>query len=62
MDENERVLMGERIGILGKGGAGKSTLVVLLACVLRRRGYPVCVLDADSTNIGLHRALRPQHR
>lgn len=50
-------LMGERIGILGKGGAGKSTLVVLLASVLRGRGYPVCVLDADSTNIGMHRAL-----
>jgi CO dehydrogenase nickel-insertion accessory protein CooC1 len=57
MDASDGVLVGERIGILGKGGAGKSTLVVLLACVLRRRGYPVCVLDADSTNIGLHRAL-----
>jgi CO dehydrogenase maturation factor len=57
MDENDRVLTGERIGILGKGGAGKSTLVVLLASVLRGRGYAVCVLDADSTNIGLHRAL-----
>lgn len=46
-----------RIGILGKGGSGKSTLAVLLARALTRRGYGVCVLDADSTNVGLHRAL-----
>jgi hypothetical protein len=30
---------------------------VLLASLLRGRGYAVCVLDADSTNIRLHRAL-----
>jgi CO dehydrogenase maturation factor len=50
-------LDGKRIGILGKGGCGKSTIVVLLARALRRRGYEVCILDADSTNVGLHRAL-----
>jgi CO dehydrogenase maturation factor len=52
-----KVLMGKRIGVLGKGGSGKSTVVVLLAHVLRGRGNEVCVLDADSTNVGLHRAL-----
>jgi Mrp family chromosome partitioning ATPase len=52
-----KVLMGKRIGVLGKGGSGKSTVVVLLANALRGRGYQVCVLDADSTNVGLHRAL-----
>jgi CO dehydrogenase nickel-insertion accessory protein CooC1 len=52
-----KVLMGKRIGVLGKGGSGKSTVVVLLAHALRCRGYEVCVLDADSTNIGLYRAL-----
>jgi CO dehydrogenase maturation factor len=52
-----KVLMGQRIGILGKGGSGKSTVVVLLAQALRENGYEVCVLDADSTNVGLHRAL-----
>ncbi len=52
-----KVLMGKRIGVLGKGGSGKSTVVVLLAHALRARGYEVCVLDADSTNVGLHRAL-----
>ena len=50
-------LDGKRLGILGKGGCGKSTIVVLLARALRRRGYEVCILDADSTNVGLHRAL-----
>jgi CO dehydrogenase nickel-insertion accessory protein CooC1 len=57
MSEHAGVLAGRRIGILGKGGAGKSTLAVLLASLLRERGYAVCVLDADSTNVGLHRAL-----
>ena len=46
-------LKGKRIGVFGKGGAGKSTLTVLLAQALRKRGYSVCVLDADSTNLGL---------
>jgi CO dehydrogenase maturation factor len=50
-------LAGKRIGIFGKGGSGKSTFVVLLAKVLRKRGYEVCVLDADSTNLGLPQAL-----
>jgi CO dehydrogenase maturation factor len=57
MTEEKKVLTGKRIGVFGKGGSGKSTTVVLLAQVLRNRGYEVCVLDADSTNIGLHRAL-----
>jgi CO dehydrogenase maturation factor len=48
-------LDGKRIGVFGKGGAGKSTVVALLSRALRRRGYPVCVLDADSTNLGLSR-------
>jgi CO dehydrogenase maturation factor len=54
---NERVLTGKRIGIFGKGGSGKSTVTALLAQALARRGYDVCVLDADSTNVGLHQAL-----
>jgi CO dehydrogenase nickel-insertion accessory protein CooC1 len=48
---------GLRIGIVGKGGAGKSTLTVLLAKRLRSRGDNVFVLDADSTNAGLGEAL-----
>lgn len=47
----------KRIGILGKGGSGKSTVTVLLAKALREKGYHVWVLDADSTNAGIHQAL-----
>jgi len=55
--QKNKTLIGKRIGILGKGGSGKSTITVLLAKALRDSGYQVCVLDADSTNIGLHQAL-----
>jgi CO dehydrogenase maturation factor len=55
--EKAQVLTGRRIGVFGKGGSGKSTTVALLAKTLVDRGYPVCVLDADSTNVGLHQAL-----
>jgi CO dehydrogenase nickel-insertion accessory protein CooC1 len=53
----EQILKGQRIGIFGKGGSGKSTVTVFLAKALRKAGYEVCVLDADSTNIGLSKAL-----
>jgi len=57
MQDKSGTLAGKRIGIFGKGGAGKSTVVVLIAKVLRTLGYQVCILDADSTNVGLSRAL-----
>ena len=57
MRQERKVLTGRRIGVFGKGGSGKSTATVLLAQTLQKRGYDVCVLDADSTNLGLHRAL-----
>jgi CO dehydrogenase maturation factor len=56
-DMTEKVLDGKRIGIFGKGGCGKSTVTVLLAKALKRKGYDVCLLDADSTNVGLWQAL-----
>ena len=57
IDQQRLILAGKRIGVFGKGGSGKSTAVILLAQGLRERGYEVCVLDADSTNIGLPNAL-----
>ena len=53
----EEKLAGARIGIFGKGGAGKSTLTAMLAQAFHDRGYRVCVIDGDSTNIGLPHAL-----
>jgi CO dehydrogenase nickel-insertion accessory protein CooC1 len=55
--QNKLILSGKRIGFFGKGGAGKSTVVVLLANGLKDYGYEVCVLDADSTNMGLPQVL-----
>ena len=55
--EKNKIFAGKRIGIVGKGGAGKSTITVLSAKAFRKQGYNVCILDADSTNIGLHQAL-----
>jgi len=53
----DKALNGKRIGFFGKGGSGKSTVTVILAKALQEHGYDVCVLDADSTNVGLHQAL-----
>ena len=61
MSGQAKQLEGKRIGIFGKGGAGKSTLIVLLSRALRRHGYQVCVLDANSTNFGLSQVLGLDH-
>jgi CO dehydrogenase maturation factor len=50
-------LVNRRIGIVGKGGSGKSTVAIFLAKALVRSGYRVCILDADSTNLGFPQAL-----
>ncbi|MDK9706425.1 MAG: AAA family ATPase [Desulforhopalus sp.] len=43
--------------ICGKGGCGKSTLTVLLARALAKTGKKVLVVDADESNLCLHRLL-----
>jgi CO dehydrogenase nickel-insertion accessory protein CooC1 len=56
-DRGIKPLAGQRIGMFGRGGSGKSTCTVFLAKALAEAGYGVCVLDADSTNEGLSMAL-----
>lgn len=57
MISERKPLAGQRIGLFGRGGSGKSTCTVLLAKALAKAGYTVCVVDADSTNEGLPQAL-----
>jgi CO dehydrogenase maturation factor len=61
MVEKIHVLAGKKIGMFGKGGSGKSTITALLAKALEEHGYEVYILDADSTNVGLHQALGIDH-
>ena len=44
-----------KIMICGKGGCGKSTLTILLARALTGTGRKVLVVDADESNLCLHR-------
>jgi CO dehydrogenase maturation factor len=44
-----------KIAVCGKGGVGKSTIVVLLANVLLEEGYSIAVMDTDESNPGLSR-------
>jgi CO dehydrogenase maturation factor len=57
MIEKTHTLAGMKIGVFGKGGSGKSTVTALLAKELVEHGYDVTILDADSTNVGLHQVL-----
>jgi len=57
MQEKIGLFAGKRIGVFGKGGAGKSTFTVLLARAIQDYGHQACIVDADSTNMGLSQAL-----
>ena len=59
--KKEKGLDGKRIGIFGKGGAGKSTFTAIFSRFLSNLGYQVCILDADSTNVGFSHALGLQN-
>ncbi len=61
MIEKTHTLAGMKIGLFGKGGSGKSTVTALLAKELAEHGYEVYILDADSTNVGLHQVLGIDH-
>jgi CO dehydrogenase maturation factor len=61
MIEETHTLAGMKIGLFGKGGSGKSTVTALLAKELAEHGYEVYILDADSTNVGLHQVLGIDH-
>jgi len=41
MAEKNRIFINKRIGILGKGGSGKSTVTVLLSQALKKLGYQI---------------------
>lgn len=45
----------KKIVVCGKGGAGKSTVVTLMADDLKEKGYSVLVIDTDESNPGLYR-------
>jgi CO dehydrogenase maturation factor len=48
----KKPLTGKRILVCGKGGCGKTSLVVLIAKVLHDKGQKVVLLDGDASNPG----------
>ena len=53
--EQKRNGVTKKLAVCGKGGVGKSTIVVLLANVLLEEGYSIAVVDTDESNPGLSR-------
>ena len=50
-----------KIAVVGKGGAGKTTVSGAVARALARRGYPVLAVDADiNPMLGISLGLGPE--
>jgi CO dehydrogenase maturation factor len=49
--------LGKRVIMCGKGGCGKSTILVLLVDILKDKGYEIHVVDGDASNFGLSQML-----
>jgi CO dehydrogenase maturation factor len=56
-DARKKEMNMKKISVCGKGGSGKSSVVILMANEMRARGYRVLVVDSDESNTGLARML-----
>ena len=62
IQNNERNKIRHVIGVMsGKGGVGKSSMSVLMAKEMARRGYKVGIMDADITGPSIPRLLGLEH-
>ena len=50
MKKQNKKLKKKRVLVSGKGGSGKSTLVILMSRVLEEKGYEILALDGDASN------------
>ena len=46
-----------KVVVCGKGGSGKSSLTAMIASGLNDQGFRVLLIDADESNLGLHRMI-----
>ena len=62
IQNNERNKIRHVIGVMsGKGGVGKSSMSVLMAKEMARRGYKVGIMDADITGPSIPRLMGLEH-